>query len=254
MPNETPYKLFYWPMLQGRGEFVRLVLEDAGLAYEDVARKGEDEGGGIKALLALRAGELPGALPYAPPVLEAGGEMIAQTAAICSFLGARHGLAPPDEAGRATALQHLLTVLDAVNEAHDTHHPISVRLYYEDQREEASKRAEAFREERIPAFLGYFERVLERSGGPWLQGEVFTFADLALFQLLCGLEYAFPNTTARLTPTRPRLTRLRAAVAERARVAAYLASERRIPFNEDGIFRRYPELDQHQPACSKRRP
>ena len=244
MPNETPYKLYYWPTIQGRGEVVRLVLEDAGAAYEDIARLDEDEGGGFKVLLALRAGELPGALPYAPPVLEVDGAMIAQTAAICSFLGERHGLAPKDEAGRAAALQQLLTVLDVVDEAHDTHHPVNVKLYYEQQKPEAKKRAKAFTEERMPAFLGYFERVIERSGGPWLSGEVISFADLALFQLLCGLEYAFPNTFARLLPTLPRLAELRAAVEARPRVAAYLSSKRRIAFNEDGIFRRYPELDQ----------
>ena len=243
MANETPYKLYYWPVIQGRGEFVRLVLEDVGAPYVDVARLSEEEGGGFKVLQDLRAGKLPGALPYAPPVLEAGGEMIAQTAAICSFLGARHGLAPPDEAGRAGALQNLLTVLDVVDEAHDTHHPVSVKLYYEDQLPEAKKRARSFTESRMPAFLEYFEHVIERSGGPWLQGEQPSYADIALFQLLQGLAYAFPNTFTHLASSLGPLLRLRDAVAARPGVSAYLASERRIAFNEDGIFRHYPELD-----------
>ena len=40
------YELHYWPRIQGRGEFVRLALEQAGAEYVDVARGPKSSGGG----------------------------------------------------------------------------------------------------------------------------------------------------------------------------------------------------------------
>ena len=234
------YELHYWPGIQGRGEFVRLALEGAGAPYVDLARQPASEGGGARAL-----GHKLGTLtppPFAPPVLVAGDLVIAQTANILLFLGAHHDLAPTDEAGRLWVNQLQLTLADLVDEAHDTHHPISAGLYYEDQKAEAKQRAAAFVAERIPKFLGYFERILA-GGGPWLAGAQLSYADLSLFQATRGLQYAFPKALAALARKIPAVLALADRVAARPNIAAYLASERRIPFNEDGIFRHYPELE-----------
>jgi glutathione S-transferase len=234
-----PYRLYYWPSIQGRGEFVRLILEDAGAPYVDVARQPEAEGGGVEALFAfLRAESV-----FAVPALVAGEQVVAQSPLICSFLARRHGLAPKGEAARLHADQLQLTIADVVDEAHDTHHPLGSHLYYEDQREAAALRARAFAGERLGKYLGFFERVLERAGGGALAGDAISFVDISLMQLLFGLEYAFPRGLARASEKTPRILALRDRVAARPRLAAYLASPRRIPFNEDGIFRRYPELD-----------
>ena len=238
-----PYRLYYWPVLPGRGEFVRLVLEEAGADYVDVARLPEDEGGGFAPLLAFVKGEAPGQPAYAPPILVDGELVLAQSAAICAYLAERHGLAPEDDGGRKQALQLQLTVGDVSDEAHDTHHPVSAALYYEDQKDAAIEASQTFVKERIPRFLDYFERVLERSGGPWLMGEALTYPDLSLFQLLEGLSYAFPKGFAKVSASMPSILALRDRVAERPRIAAYLASDRRLPFNEHGVFRHYPELD-----------
>jgi glutathione S-transferase len=237
-----PYELHYWPDIQGRGEFVRLALEAAGAPYVDVARKPEAEGGGMAALAArLKAFDPP---PFAAPVLVDGAFAIAQTANILFYLGARHGLSPPDEEGRIFVNQLQLTIADLVDETHDSHHPISAMLYYEEQKEAAGARAKPFREERVPKFLGYFERVLALRGGEaGLAGVALTYADLSLFQVVRGLEYAFPNLMAALAPKHPRTWDLAARVEGLEPIAAYLRSERRIPFNQQGIFRRYPELD-----------
>lgn len=240
------YALYYWPTIQGRGEFVRLALEDAGAPYVDVARLPKKEGGGFEAIAAVLRGELGGARPFAPPVLKAGRIVVAQTAAILHFLGPRLGLAPEDEALRLELHQHQLTVADVVAEVHDTHHPVGSGLYYEDQKKEAKRRAASFLAQRMPKFLGYFEAVLaanKKSRGRWLVGRDCTTVDLSLFQVLEGLAYAFPNAFDHYAAKIPRLMELHMRVAARPRIAAYLASERRIPFNEDGIFRRYPELD-----------
>jgi len=235
------YELYYWPGIQGRGEFVRLPLEEAGADYVDVAR----ERGGMNAMMALLAGTRIARPPFAPPFLMAGKQVIAQTANILLFLGPRLGLAPKAEAGRLWAHQLQLTVADFVQEIHDTHHPVSGGLYFEDQKPAARRRAEAFRRERAPKFLGYFEQVLARNsaGDRWLVGGRLTYADLSLFQIVAGLRYAFPRAMARLEKKHPRVVALHDRVAARPRIAAYLASDRRIPFNNDGIFRRYPELD-----------
>lgn len=238
-----PYRLYYWPMLPGRGEFVRLVLEEAGADYVDVARLPEDQGGGLAPLLDFVKGEALGQPPYAPPILVDGEVVLAQSAAICAYLAERHGLAPDDEGGRKQALQLQLTVGDVSDEAHDTHHPVSAALYYEDQKDAAIEASRKFVVERVPRFLDYFERVLERSGGPWLMGESLTYPDLSLFQLLEGLAYAFPKGFAKVSASMPGIIAVRDRVAARPRIAAYLSSDRRLPFNEHGVFRYYAELD-----------
>jgi glutathione S-transferase len=235
------YELHYWPMIQGRGEFVRLALEDAGADYIDVARQ-DDEAGGIEPMQARLSDPENPRPPFAPPFLRDGDVVIAQTAAILLYLGPRLGLVGASERDRIWTHQLQLTIADAVDEAHDTHHPVGVGLYYAEQRPQALRRAKGYREERIPKFLRYFEHVLAANGGR-LVGSDLSYADLSLFQLVEGLRYAFPNAAAAALRDTPRVVHVHEAVAQRPRIAAYLASERRIPFNEDGIFRRYPELD-----------
>jgi glutathione S-transferase len=234
------YELYYWPEIQGRGEFVRLALEEAGADYADVARGGR---GGIGAMMRLIDGRRIAHPPFAPPFLKAGARMIGQTANILFFLGPRHGLAPRAEDGRLWVNQLQLTIADLVVEAHDTHHPVASGLYYEQQRSAAKRRAEDFRRNRAPKYLGYFERVIERGGGPHLLGRGLSYADLSLFQVVEGLRFAFPRAMRRLERKVPRVIALHDRVAARPRIAAYLASERRIAFNQWGIFRHYPELD-----------
>lgn len=234
------YELYYWPEIQGRGEFVRLALEEAGAAYVDVARKR----GGTSAMFKLMENERVKQLPFAPPFLKAGKLLIGQTANILLFLGARHGLAPKDEAGRLWVHQLQLTVADFVVEAHDTHHPIGSGLYYEDQKKEAKRRTADFLENRAPKYFGYFEEVLERNrGSKYLVGKRLTCADLSLFQIVAGMRYAFPKAMAKAEKKLPRVVAVHDLVTARPRVAAYLASVRRIPFNQSGIFRHYKELD-----------
>ncbi|HEV8680395.1 MAG TPA: glutathione S-transferase [Stellaceae bacterium] len=235
------YELYYWPTIQGRGEFVRLALEAAGAEYFDVARRS----GGVAAMQRLMDGEAGATPPFAPPFLKDGDVLIAQTANILLYLGRRHGLAPRDEAGRLWAHQLQLTIADIVDEAHDTHHPIASGLYYEEQQAEARRRAADFIANRIPKYLGYFERVLERNprGDRHLVGRRLSYCDLSLFQLVAGLRYAFPRAMARLEPRLPLVVALHDRIAARPRIAAYLKSARRIAFNEQGVFRRYPELD-----------
>lgn len=239
------YELYYWPTIQGRGEFVRLALEEAGCEYVDVARE-RRRGAGVPRLLRFLAGREDGELPFAPPFLRVGRRVLAQTANILLYLGERHRLAPQDEGGRLFTHQLQLTIADLVGEVHDTHHPIAPSLYYEDQRREARRRAGDFLAHRLPKYLGYFERVLARNahGRRWLVGARLTYADLSLFQALTGLDYAFPRTMRRVTRRHRRLIALCRAVAERPRIAAYLKSERRIPFSEEGIFRHYPQLEE----------
>jgi glutathione S-transferase len=236
------YELYYWPGIQGRGEFVRLALEAAGADYVDVARK-PGRNGGVPAMMRLIDGARVKHPPFAPPFLKAGDLLIGQTPNILLFLGARHGLAPRAEAGRLWTNQLQLTIGDLVAEVHDTHHPIAAGLYYEDQRAAAKRRAADFRANRGPKFLRYFERVLAKSGGPYLIGRNLGYADLSVFQVVEGLRYAFPRAMRRLEKKAPRVVALHDRVAARPRIAAYLASERRIPFNRSGIFRDYPELD-----------
>jgi glutathione S-transferase len=231
------YRLFYWPSIQGRGELVRLALEEAGAAYEDVARVE-----GVGALLA-RMKQRSATPSFAPPFLEAGRLVIGQVANILLYLGEHHALAPKSEAGRLWTHQIQLTITDLVAEVHDTHHPVSSNEYYEDQKVEAKRNARSFIDARIPKFLGWFEEILARNGGGWLVGRKLTYADLSLFQMVEGLRYAFPKAMKRQLKKTPRVEKLHARVQQRPRIAAYLASDRRIAFNEDGIFRHYPELD-----------
>lgn len=235
------YQLYYWPTIQGRGEFIRLALEEAGADYDDVAR-GPD---GMAALLRLLDGEETAQPPFAPPFLQAGDRLIGQTANILLFLGPRLGLVPQDEASQLWAHQLQLTLIDLLGEIHDTHHPIASSLYYKDQKPEALRRAHDFTAARLPKFLGYFERILERNGGDGAHalGAALSYVDLSLFQIVAGLRYAFPRSMKALAPAHPRLMALHKRIATRPRIAAYLASERRLPFNQQGIFRHYPELD-----------
>jgi len=237
------YALYYWPTIQGRGEFVRLALEEAGQPYDDVGRAADGPDFDAVAAVLERAGAVHP--PFAPPVLEASDLLIAQTANILAFLGERHGLAPGDDAGRLWTNQLQLTITDWVVEIHDTHHPLGPSLYYEDQQPEAARRAAVFHEYRLPKFLDYFERVLgaNPAGDAYLVGDRPTHADLSLFQVIAGLRYAFPRAMEGAEPAHPRVIALHDRIAARPRIAAYLASERRIAFNEDGIFRHYPELD-----------
>jgi glutathione S-transferase len=237
------YALYYWPEIPGRGEFVRLVLEEAGADYADVGRLPESQGGGTQAVMAFYDGRNEGHPIFAPPVLVHGDAVIAQTAAICDYLGRRHDLVPGDSVGDAQALELQLTIADWVVEVHDTHHPISSALYYEDQRDAAQERAKHFVAERLPRFLRYFERVLDRNGGEVLVGPRLTHADLSLFQAVEGLAYAFPRAFESASHHTPGVRSLAARVSQRPRIAAYLASSRRMPFNQHGIFRHYPELD-----------
>ena len=244
-------ELYYWPTIQGRGEFVRLLLEEAGADYVDVARTK----GGMAAMSRFLEGEEPGALPFAPPFVKVGDAVVSQTANILAYLAPRLGLVPDDEALRAEADQIQLTIADFVGEVHDTHHPIAGSLYYEDQKKEAKRRAQEFAKERMPKYLGWLEEVLARnakSEGRWLVGRDLTYADLSVFQVVEGLRYAFPNAMARIERKIPRLVALRDRVAERPRIAAYLKSKRRLPFNQEGIFRRYPELDAAAPRRGRK--
>lgn len=232
------YQLYYWPMIQGRGEYVRLALEDAGAAYDDVARHGD----GMSVMMRMTEAR-KGTPPFAPPFLKAGKLVIGQTANILLYLGSRHGLAPKAEGGKLWVHQLQLTIADFVLEIHDTHHPLGPSLYYEEQRAPAKKRTEEFWKERVPKYLGYFEGLMEAGGSSYIAGRRATYVDLSLFQIVAGLRYAFPRRMKAFEREVPRLAELHDRVAARPNIKAYLASERRIPFNEEGIFRRYRELD-----------
>jgi glutathione S-transferase len=232
------YELFYWPTIQGRGEYVRLALEEAGADYVDVARTAR----GVSAMMRMME-EKSGTPPFAPPFLKAGKLVIGQTANILLYLGSRHALSPKAEPGKLWVHQLQLTVADFLLEIHDTHHPLGPSLYYEDQRSEAKKRTGEFWKARVPKYLGYFERLLDKSGGKWLAGRKLTYIDLSLFQIVEGLRYAFPDRMKAFERRIPRLIDLHDRVAQRPNIKTYLASDRRIPFNEDGLFRHYGELD-----------
>ena len=232
------YELYYWPGIQGRGEYVRLALEQAGADYVDAARTGH----GMAAMMRMMEAK-GGTPPFAPPFLKAGKLVIGQTANILFYLGSRHGLAPKAEAGRLWLNQLQLTVADFVLEIHDTHHPLGPSLYYEDQKGEAKKRSREFWKERVPKYLGYFEQLLKDNSGGWLAGRKLSYVDLSLFQIVEGLRYAFPKRMKAFERKIPALLELHDRVARRPNIKAYLSSDRRIAFNEDGIFRRYKALD-----------
>jgi len=234
------YELYYWPTIQGRGEFIRLALEEAGADYVDVARRGKT---GMAAMQKLLEGRRLAHPPYAPPFLKAGKDIIAQTALILFYLGPRLNLAPSREAERMWAHQLQLTVSDLVVHIHDTHHPVSGWLYYEEQKPAAKRRTDDFWRYRVPKFLGYFERVLKQNGGTYMVGRRLSYVDLSLFQIVEGLRYAFPKRMKRFERKVPLLVALHDRVAKRPRIAAYLASQRRIPFSQWGIYRYFKELD-----------
>ena len=225
------YRLYYWPGIQGRGEFIRLALEFAGADYVDVLRSSND----------FSWPEKPA--PFALPCLVAGKLVLSQTANILQYLGPRLGLAPKNEAGRLRAHQLQLTVADWLTEVHDSHHPIGSGLYYEEQKREAKRRSADFLARRLPKYLEYFEGVLRRSAGGYLLGRTLTYPDLSLFQVVAGLRYAFPRAMTRLERRHPRIAAVHQRVAAHPRLADYFGSKRRIPFNREGIFRHYPELD-----------
>ena len=237
------YELYYWPDIQGRGEFIRLALEDAGASYRDMARLSGD-GKGVEAMLKLIEDNKTRP-PFAPPFLKAGKLIIAQTANILYFLGPRLGLVAQSEVKQLWALQLQLTIADFISEVHDTHHPISGNLYFDDQKAEAHRRTRHFLNERIPKFLTYFDLLIEANSKSkyYITGRKCSYVDLSLFQVMAGLNYAFPKTMQRLDDSYPHLQELSGKVASRPNIKAYLESERRIPFNEFGIFRHYPELE-----------
>jgi glutathione S-transferase len=237
------YELYYWPSNQGRGEFVRLALEEAAADYIDVGRLPESDGYGVPAILKLINAPEFKTPPFAPPFLKAGDLVIGHTANILMYLGAHHGLAPAEEAGHLWAHQLQLSVTDFAKEIHDTHHPLGAAFYYEEQKAEAKRYTENFLKLRVPKFTAYFETALTRNGGRHMVGTALSYVDLSMFQLVAGLRYAFPRAMARLEPNLSRLVALHDAVATRPRIAAYLASSRRMPFDEKGVFRHYPELD-----------
>ena len=235
------YELYYWPDIVGRGEFVRLALEEAGARYVDVARNGKRGMAAMMKFLDHKRGRRP---PFAPPFLKAGKLVIAQTANILQYLGPRLKLAPREEAGRLWAHQLQLTITDLVVEIHDTHHPVTSWLYFEEQRPAAKRRTRDFWRYRVPKILGYFERVLAKSGGKFLLGKHLSYVDLSLFQIVEGLRYAFPKRMKRFEKKIPGVIALHDRVRTRPRIAAYLASERRVPFSQWGIYRYFKELDQ----------
>lgn len=248
-----PIELYYWPGIPGRGEFVRLLLEDTGTAYVNVARERKN---GLAAMQCFLAGDEPGALPLAPPFVKMGSTVVSQTANILAFLAPRVGLVPDADALRAEASQIQLTLADFVSEIHDTHHPIAGSLYYEDQKTAAKRRARDFVQDRLPKYLGWLENVLARnrkSGGRWLVGADCSYVDLSAFHIVEGLRFAFPNAMARIEPTIPRVLALHDRVAARPRIAAYLRSKRHQAFNQMGIFRHYPELDAPRRASPRGR-
>jgi glutathione S-transferase len=239
------YELYYWPGIQGRGEFVRLALEESGAEYVDIALVPDEQGGGVPAIEKFLDGPDVVRPPFAPPFLKAGRQLIGQTANILLFLGPRLGLAPRHMADRLWTHQLQLTIADFLTEIHDTHHPIGGGRYYEEQKPEAKRRAREFVDQRMPKFLGYFERVLERNpdSDQWMVGAGLTYVDLSMAQIVAGLRYAFPATSRKVLRACPRLCALHDKVFARPRIKRYVASGRRLAFNNDDIFRRYPELD-----------
>ena len=235
------YELYYWPTIQGRGEFIRLALEEAGADYVDVARRPGKRG--VPAMMKFMQTSRLARPPYAPPFLRAGKTIVAQTANVLLFLGPRLGLAPRDEAGRLWTHQLQLTISDLVVEIHDTHHPVSGWLYFEEQRPAARRRSQDFWRYRVPKYLGYFESVLKKNGGRVTVGRRLSYVDLSLFQIIEGLRYAFPKRMKRFEKKIPGLVALHDRIARRPRIAAYLASPRRIPFSQWGIYRYFEELD-----------
>ncbi len=239
------YQLYYWPGIQGRGEYVRLALEEADARYLDIALLPEKHGGGVPALERYLNDPHVARPPFAPPFLKAGRLLIGQAANILLYLGGPLGLAPRAEAGRLWVHQLQLTMADFIVEIHDTHHPLASGQYYAQQKDAARRRSRDFLANRLPKFLGYFERVIERNNarGPWMAGRSLSYADLSMAQVIAGLHYAFPKASRARLRKCPKLRALHEAVFKRPRIARYVNSGRRLAFNNEGIFRHYPELD-----------
>ena len=237
------YELYYWPHIQGRGEYVRLALEEGEAEYIDVARLPEAEGGGRPAVAKLLQDAQATRPPFAPPLLKAGKLVVSHTANILQYLGPRLGLVPKGEVQRLWAHGLQLTITDFVREAHDVHHPIANSLYYEDQKTESLRRSGHFKAERLTKFLNYFESVLVRSGGKYILGKSLSYVDLSMFQVVASLNYAFPKAMARMQANVARLVSLHDLVAARPRIARYIASPARLPFSTHELMRLYPELD-----------
>ena len=240
--SDRQYDLWYWPSIQGRGEFVRLFMAAAGLGWRDRARDGD-----AQALVEdmERRAESGQFAPYAPPYLveRQSDFAIAQVAHIVSWLTGTHDLGSGDERTDLHLIQLQLTITDIVAEVHDVHHPVANSLYYDDQKDAAARAAKAFREERMPKYFDHFQQALHVNDGPFVLGEQWSHVDTSLFQLVEGLRYAFPQRMTSLESAYPELGACRDAVARIDGVARYLDSGRRIAFNEDGIFRHYKELD-----------
>lgn len=241
--SEPAYQLVYWPTLPGRGEYIRLLFEVTSTPYVELARRPSESGGGVATILHYMKGDAPGLPPLAPPILVHGEVVLAQVANICLYLAPRLGLVPDGERARVEANQLQLTIADLVAEAHDTHHPVAKAKYYEDQMPEARMYAQGFVTHRLGKFLGYFERVLSFRGTGHLVGDALSYVDVSLAHTVDGLTFAFPRAMAQLADGLPQVHALRAKVNALPALVAYRASDRCLPFNSDGIFRRYPELD-----------
>tara|TARA_A100001391_G_scaffold7621_5_gene4898 strand:+ start:10017 stop:10736 length:720 start_codon:yes stop_codon:yes gene_type:complete len=236
------YQLFYWPSIPGRGEFVRLFMEAAELEYEDVART--DGADALVEDLHARGGEEGGIRPFAPPYLVDDDVVIGQTALILLYLSDKEGLGSGDLATDLKLMQVQMDIADLVEEIHGSHHPIAPSLYYADQMDAAFEKAADLRATRIPKYLIHFDNALAANGGPFMLGDQWSHVDTSLFQLMEGLDYAFPNYMAQMQGTWANLEALQTAVPDIEGLAPYLASERRMEFNEDGLFRHYEELDE----------
>ena len=233
------YELYYHAANPGRGEFVRLALEEAGADYIDVAR----EPGGTEAMQRFMQDPANKRPAFAPPFLKHGELTVGQTANILQYIGPKLGLAPDDEQRRLWAHQLQLTIADLVQAVQHTHHPIAHGLYYEDQKKEAIEYSKHFIAERLPKFFGHFERVLQANGGEHMVGDRLSYVDLSIFQLIEGLRFSFPNAMLKAEPKYPGLTTLHDAIAARPKIAAYRASKRCMAFNDRGVFRHLPDLD-----------
>ncbi|KAG4413990.1 hypothetical protein IFR04_012857 [Cadophora malorum] len=250
--DNTPYELIYWPGLPGRGEHIRLAFEESGIPYTDSAFDPKCMDLVLSHISPENHGDSLNPPICAPPILKHGSLIINQTPNILLYLGPKLGLVPTaeeDEGGVYHVNQLTLTALDGLsNEVHDVHHPVDTGLYYEDQKEEAKRKADGYLKNRLPKFLGYFERVLggeASKGGEWLYGGRLTYADLVLFQCVDGIKEAFPNAMKRIENEGKfsKVFALHKRVEERPNIKDYLASNRRQAYGM-GIYRHYPELDE----------
>ncbi|EJU05030.1 glutathione S-transferase C-terminal-like protein [Dacryopinax primogenitus] len=250
----APYILHYWGGIPGRGEYVRLAFEYAGVSYTD-------SNDSAKLLKTLRS---TSPSHFAPPMLELpNGKILSQTPAILNYLAPKLGLAGEKgnllknavedddereeaEFERSIVNQLVLTALDLCVEAHDSHHPIASSLYYEDQKQEALRRAEDFLKLRIPKYLAHFEETLRKNkvSHSHLVGKTTTTADLVLFHVVDGLLYAFPRRMGALDKggKYKRVLKLHEKIMAEGGIKEYVESGRRRKFGV-GLFRHYPELD-----------